>query len=442
MALSHAIASQSDVFQPLVSCLSCLDTSFDRERVWGCRQAFASVFMLKSPCEQLCYNTAIPKVHRLAGASFGWKRTPDAAGLSRARRRLSAADERLVWQAVRDWSRGHAPAAGTLMPGWVVAAIDGTTLHVPRSRSLSRAFGMRDQLGLDISHYPQAQLVSAWDLDRRIPLAWSLTSKKVGERASALRLLDQLPARSILVMDRGFPGRELLGRILASGRHAIVRMIAAEGGCWPEVAAFLASGERSAVVTIRVRQGRYLVPVQVRLVRRVFKQGRPHTGEQRSAMVVLSTLVDPQLDDERILAIYHGRWGIETIHREMKSIAQVERWHGTTKRLIEQEVTALMCWFAIAGAIATRAEADAAAEDQACADQRQPRRVNSKRVFEAVAAILDWQFACLTQQDQVRDYLRQHALDAWSRMMRFMQRRRPGRWLPRVPKHPYARRVA
>lgn len=411
--------------------------------MWGPRQVFTAVFMLKSPVECMSYQSAIGRVCLHAGAAFGWKREPDAAGLSRARRRLEAQDVRKIWDSVLAWATTHASQAGELLPGMITVAIDGTTLHVPRTQSTIKAYGLvKNRIGLEIGHYPQAQLVSAWDMDRRIPLAWNLTSKRVGERASMLGLLDQLPAGCVMVMDRGFPARDLLGMIVASRRQVVIRMVSSEGAAWPEVAAFLASGKRSAIVLIKVRQGRTSVQVPMRLVRRVFKRGRPHVGESRHQMVIMTNLVDPGISDQRILDLYHGRWGIETIHREMKSIAQVERWHGKTKALIEQEVTALMCWFAIAGAIATRAEADAAAQDQVNADQRPPRRVNTRRVFEAVNAILDWQYAAQGAHDQIVGYLRGIAMDALDRMIRHMRRRRPGRWLPRMPKHPYARRVA
>jgi hypothetical protein len=443
MASSHALASQDAVFSQLISCLSGLDTRFERARVWGPQQVFATVFMLKSPVESLCYDTAIPRVRLLAGTVFGWTRDPDAAGLSRMRRRCAPTDAARVWTSVLGWAQRHAPPVGSRLPGKTVVAIDGTTLHVPRSQSLMKAFGLtKNRFGIELGHYPQAQVVSGWDLDRRIPVAWTLTARRIGERQALLGMLDELPAESVLVMDRGFPARDTLGGILASGRHAIVRMVATHRASWPEVAAFLASGKTSDLVTITVRQGRRLVPTPVRLILRTFRRGRPHLGQQRGAMVVMSTLIDPAITDAQILSLYHERWGIETIHREMKSIAQVERWHGTTKALIQQELTALMCWFTIAGAIATRAEADAAAQDHANADSRPPRRVNTKRVFEAVNAILVWQYAALSAQDQITEYLHDLARAALHRMSKHMQRRRPGRWLPRVPKHPYARRIA
>jgi hypothetical protein len=407
-------------------------------------QATATVFVMRSPGNNYSTRTAIPKVRELFGPMFGWQNTPDASGLSRARRRVTEDEMVALWTRVLQWSLAQAAPVGALVPGMTLVAIDGTTLHLPRSRSTVRAFPIaRDALELETHHYPQARLVSAWDMERRVPLAWRLTSQRIGERASLQDLLPELPERSLLLLDRGFPSRSVLGDIVAAGRDVVVRMVAAQAGAWPEIAAFLASGQESAIVPVTIQQGRRKRTIPMRLVLRSFARGRPHTGERRDRMVVLTTLTDVQaVSDEQIIALYHQRWGIETIHREMKGIAAVEHWHGNTMLLIRQEIHAVMCWFAIAGAMASRAEADAVAEQRETGDDRPEKRVNTNLVFHAVHKVLAWQAAIGYQHEAVVDYLRSHAETALDMVQRFMQRRRPGRWTERKPKHPYARDIA
>ena len=406
-------------------------------------QATATVFVMRSPGSGYTTRTAIPMVRELFGPVFGWQDDPDSSGLSRARRRVAELEMVALWTRVQQWSLAQAAPVGDLLPGMTVAAIDSTTLHLPRSRSTVRSFPIaRDAQKLETHHYPQARLVSAWDVERRVPLAWRLTSQRIGERASLQDLLPELPERSVLLLDQGFPSRSVLGDILGSGRDVVVRMVAAQACAWPEVAAFLASGQASAIVSVVIQQGCRKVTVSARLVLRSFAPGRPHTGERRDRMVILTTLTDTQaISDEQIIALYHQRWGIETIHREMKGIAAVESWHGTTKLLIRQEIHAVMGWFAIAGAIASRAEADAVAEQRQSGDERPEKRVNTNLVFNAVHKVLAWQAAIGYQHEAVVDYLRSHAETALDMVRRFMQRRRPGRWVERKPKHPYARGI-
>lgn len=87
-----------------------------------------------------------------------------------------------------------------------IVAVDATTLHLLRSRSTTRAFPIaRDALELETHHYPQARLVSAWNVERRLPLGWRLTSQRIGERASLQDLLPELPVDGVLLLDRGYP---------------------------------------------------------------------------------------------------------------------------------------------------------------------------------------------------------------------------------------------
>ena len=407
-------------------------------------QAKATVFVMRCPTGDYTTRMAIPKVRELFGPLFGWTSDPDAGGLSRARRRVTEAECAALWDRVQHWALAHAPPPGGLLPGRTVVAVDATSLHLPRSRSTVQAFPIgKDALGLETHHYPLARLVSAWDMDRRVPMAWRLTSTRIGERASLTDMLPELPDSSVLLLDRGYPSRPVLGDIVGSGRDVVVRMVAAKTGSWPEVAAFLAAGKRSAIVPVAIQQGRQKLTVPMRLVLRVFDLGRPHTGESRNPMVILTTLTDQQaISDEQIVALYHQRWGIETIHREMKGIAAVERWRGTTKLLIRQEIHALMCWFAIAGAIASKVETEAAAAQRDAGDDRPEKRVNTRLVFHAAHKVIAWQAAIGQQHEAVVAYLQSHADTALDMVRRFMSRRRPGRWHERSPKHPYARVVS
>jgi hypothetical protein len=449
MGTSHQNADQLHVFQRLSQIISGAALLFQRKRCWGPLQALVTVFVMRCPALSLTARTAIPETRTLFGTLFGWESTPDASGLSRARRRLRMPDVVAMWKRCQAWAMEHAAEqAGQWIPGRVIAAIDGTILHMPRSASTVKAYPIaKDKIGMELHHYPQARLVSAWDVERRIPLAWCTTATKVGERKSLLKLLCQLPSNSVLLLDRGFPSREVVGKIIAAGHDAVMRMVSTEAASWPEVAAFLAAGERQAVVPVRVRCGRSLTMVPMRLVLRVFERGRPHQGEGRETMVVMTTITDPAVvADDQVVALYGDRWGIETIHREMKSLADLERWHGTTKLLLEQEIHAVMSWFAIAGAMASRLEAEAAAADRKVPPDQdgnlpEPKRVHTPTLFIAVHHALIWQAAIGHLDDAVVDYLRRQALIYLDSARAAMARRRPGRWHARKPKHPYARRV-
>lgn len=420
----------------LIALFACLDESWTRERIWGAMQAFAGVFVLVMPGRAMSYQSACATLFDWAGGRFGWTTTPAPSGFQRARTRVTAEDTRRVWTGVSGWAQRHLKPGRELVPGKIIVGIDGTTLHVPRSRSTIRAFTLiKDILGTALSHYPQAMLISAWDVVKRVPITWELTSLKVGERSGLLRILSRLPERVVLALDRGYPGREVLGEIVASGRDFVVRMVSAEAGSWKAVAEFIASGKRSAIIELTLGTGKAKRIVRVRLILRTFAVGRPRRNQRRESMVVMTSLIDPAISDTTILKIYAARWGVETLYRELKSLAHIEGWHGTTKALLDQEMTAIMCWFAVTAVIAQAAEGDSVAQDGSY------RRVNTRRVFDAISTIMESLFLAAAPPENVTEWLIARANEAIRRIERWKQKTRLGRSASRKPLHPYARKI-
>lgn len=418
----------------LVTIIACLDESWVRRRIWGAMQAFAGVFVMVTPGRSTSYQSACGTLFDWAGLRFGWRTTPDPAGLHRARLRLTENECMQVFTLATRWAGEHLRTVRAVLPGRQVLGVDGSLLHLPRSADLVRRFGVpKSGLGLEIAHYPRALLVSAWDIATRVPIAWTLATCRVGEREVLGDMLPQLPERCVLLLDRGYPARDLLGRILASGRDVVVRMVASDAGSWPEVAAFLASGRGSAIVEVAVGQGRKRTIVPMRLVRRAFTRGRPRRGQRRELMVVMTSLRDPELTVRDICRLYGDRWGVETLYRELKAIARIECWHGKTRDLINQEVVALMTWFTIAAVIAHAAEQAAPGPD---------RRANTRRVFDAVAYAMEALIMASVATGQTAHLLMCRANEAVRRTERWAQTRRPGRSAPRKALHPYARPTA
>jgi hypothetical protein len=420
----------------LITLFSCLDESWTRQRVWGAMQAFAGVFVLVMPGRAISYQSACATLFDWAGFRFGWSSTPDPSGFQRARKRVTAEDTQRVWTGVSGWAQRHLKPGRELVPGRIIVGIDGTTLHVPRSRSTIRAYTLiKDILGTGLSHYPQAMLISAWDVVKRVPITWELTSLKVGERRGLLRMLLRLPEKAVLALDRGYPGRDVLGEIVASGRDFVVRMVSAEAGSWNAVADFIVSGKRSAIVDITLGKGKKKRTVRVRLILRTFAVGRPKRTQRRESMVVMTSLIDPAISDDTILKVYAARWGVETLYRELKSLAHIEGWHGTTKALIEQEMIAIMCWFAVTAVIAQAAEGDAVAPNGSY------RRVNTRRVFDAISSIMESLFIASAPPGDVAEWFITRANEAIRRIERWKQKTRSGRSASRKPLHPYARNI-
>jgi hypothetical protein len=207
------------------------------------------------------------------------------------------------------------------------------------------------------------------------------------------------------------------------------------GRSWKEVAAFLAGSSRDAIVYITIGPPRRRREERRRLVRRVFARGRPHRHQSRDTMVIITSLTDPAITAQEICDLYGERWGIETFYRELKSLADIERWHGTTKARIEQELIATMTWFTITAVIAAQAEAERnQTETGPCR-----WRANTRRVFDAIPYIMEALFMASAADGKLRELCLARANEGRRRATAWQQRRRPGRSSPRKAKHPHAR---
>ena len=409
-----------------------------RQRVWGPMQMLLTVFALVEPGRASSYQLACKTVYTWAGKRFDWDAAPVPSGLNRARNRVKEEACAELLAAATLLAQGHLRRAKRLVCGLLPVGVDGSILHMPRSKELLRAYGVpTNRLGVEQCHYPQAMLVTAWDLVRRIPLSWALTSHTVGERETLLGMLDSLAHNALLILDRGYPSDVVLGKILGSGRHFVARMVAS-GPAWREVSEFLASGKRDAVVPVEVGSGPTRRIVRLRMILRTFDRGRPRKHQKdRKTMVLITSVLDKTLTARDLCRLYGERWGIETIYRELKAVAKIEQWHGQSVKLVRQELILLLVWFCFAAIFA----ADAEARHPTKTSSKIIWRANTRRVFEAITATIDALLSEITKPPDVVAELFHRADSDIRDMCRWLLKIRPHRSYARVPMHPYARSI-
>jgi len=413
------------------------DESWLRQRVWGPMQTLLTVFAMMEPGRASSYQWACMQAHSWASKRFGWGKEPVPSGLNRARNRVKESDCTLLLAGARTMAEGKLRQVKRLVCGLLPVAIDGSILHMPRSQELLREFGVpTDRLGTALCHYPQAMLVTAWDVVRRIPIAWTLGAHTVGEREALLGLLDDLAKNALLILDRGYPSDVVFARILDSGRHFVVRMVTADGAAWQEVRDFLASGKKDAVVPVEVGHGETKRVVRLRMVLRTFGRGRPHKHQRRETMVVITSILDQTLTARDLCRLYGERWGIETIYREMKAVAVIEQWHGRSVKLVRQELILLLVWFCFAAMFAAAAE-----KHRPTSASPGTWRANTRRVFEAIHATIDAIIPRETGMIDSATEISRRADASIRAMCRWLLKRRPGRTYARDPQHPYAREI-
>jgi hypothetical protein len=164
-----------------------------------------------------------------------------------------------------------------------------------------------------------------------------------GEGKMAFRFLRKHARRDdLLIYDRGFPSFALF----FLHRHYQVNFLArCKRGFNNEVKAFVASGKRSLVVTMKTNyhankilaslgfDPRKAAPVKVRLIRVELESGEIE--------VLATSLVDTRQYPTYIFKdLYQMRWGVEVFFDRLKNTFQADFFNGQSVQCIYQEVHA------------------------------------------------------------------------------------------------------
>jgi hypothetical protein len=352
---------------------------------------------------------------------------PSASGFSQGRHLLAVEDCRLAWEQARDWADERRGAEALSSPRWV--AIDGSWLVTAGSRSCRRRWTTPSGGKL-----PQAVVVTAWDVRQRMPVGFCVLPGKVGERAGVDELLPHLRPGDITLMDRGFPCERLFDALLQRQVGFIARMTTG-ASAWAETSAFLASGEDEAVLPVEVSAAdgsRRRVPL--RFILRRFPRGRPKLGQSRDTMVLVTTLLDTETHPaETILNRYQERWAVETAYREMKITFAIEHFHSPDADRIVQELYALMTWLCLAAGMEAQVHTLLIAK-RGPIDPANPIRwmINRTSLYE----FTDQAFWALCTPGGWKAH-EKIFLAHCEHLVRYAQRRRPGRSSPRARLAPF-----
>lgn len=293
--------------------------------------------------------------------------------VSQARQKLKAS----VFEALTD---RLLLSLATLMPeprwrGLRLVATDSTTLRVPPWLENQAEFGV--QYDASGQPYVLARALGLFATASRWMLKAVIGRFDDAERALLVQLLPHLAEDDLLIMDRGFPALWLFAFLQQRGVPWLARL---DGTQWPDVEAFLRSGQRETVLarplTSAMRRQAQAAGVElfgqtvrVRLIKVVLPNGSIH--------VLATSLTDVAAFPAQDFAeLYHARWGIEEAFKLLKHRLMVEQFTGELPESIRQDFHAMVFTANLAQALASSAH-DSLPENQAA------------RYFPNVAYILD-----------------------------------------------------
>jgi len=189
--------------------------------------------------------------------------------------------------------------------GWMAFSVDGSMIDAPRTQANEDAFGINGRT----NGPPQMQLTVVRHLGTGLPWDWTIGSSDESERTHVRSMLQTLPESSLLVMDAGFTGYDLLREIESSGRSFLVR-VAGNVTLLHHDDFDLERCDKHTVWLWPKNRQRTDQPLKLRLIRVTKKNGE---------MYLVTNVFDThRLSRRRSLHFYRLRWGDEVFFRGFK----------------------------------------------------------------------------------------------------------------------------
>jgi hypothetical protein len=215
-----------------------LSTKFVRDRLTGPRQM---LLLLLAKIHSGVNRIGVEPLKLLLAVKMDrflqWegKQPPTSRALTQALRKLRPAQLESV---IELGLAGVAEIFGASLyqNGYRLVAIDGVRINAQRTSVLARVFHLPKCGKNKKAHQPQALMVVARCVRTGVTLAQEIVKNSGSERVCARKMIQRLAAAGplIVLLDRGFPSRELMGDLHEAGIKYITRMCVGKSS-WREL---------------------------------------------------------------------------------------------------------------------------------------------------------------------------------------------------------------
>ncbi|MFZ3202698.1 MAG: IS4 family transposase [Pseudomonas sp.] len=285
------------------------------------------LFLLNQPRTAL--QTELDQFYRVLNQASVESRVVTAQAFSKARSKLKPE----VFESLNQTLQHQIDSLGLRQTwrGLRVLAMDGSSVHLPLETAMTRFFGSH-------SEFPVARLSMLYDVADGQTLHSLIVPSEVGERDCAHLHLDHVPADSLTLFDRGYPGHWLFALFEQQRRHFLMRLSCSYNA---QVQEFLRSGqvEDTQFFAANHPEARLFCTeagvdptgrVELRLIRVELASGESE--------VLLTSLLDRQAFPAKVFAdLYHRRWGIETDYRRLKQTLGLDNFSGRSVTAVKQD---------------------------------------------------------------------------------------------------------
>jgi hypothetical protein len=259
-----------------------------------------------------------------------------------------------------------------------VFAIDGTWISTQRSWALLDEFNKSSK-----GHVPQLMATVLYDVIAKTPIDAVITKFSSNERLQAVDLIERhVKPGDIVLLDRGFPSRELIARLRELKVDFVARV--KTKSTLKCVEAFVQTGRLEAVVNLGTDEARS----DVRILRRPAIRGK-----KLDPFVLLTSLSAVRFKSKTLFDLYRKRWEIELFFRLQKgSYLGHDQFHAKTPDGVRQEIYALFLFM-----ILTRSAMATAAIEHGVLYERISQKRAIRAVMRELVLILRYSRLCDAQ---------------------------------------------
>lgn len=255
----------------------------------------------------------------------------NTAAYSKARKRIPMEMVAELFNASRmesvsnDYSHWH---------GYRVFIGDGTYLQLQDTKELREKYKVVVK-GKESQGYPQGLLEGLIERGTGQVFTSRLSNRHVSELALFYDMIEEIPSRSILLLDDLYNSYEIFSMLTAKGievvipakrkrNYKVIEKIAEKDEIIeikkPDShAKWVPKGAAPLAETIHVRRIECLSP-----------EGQPY--------VLFTTVLDKRISKEELQVLYFSRWDIEISIRELKTIMDINILRSKTEEMIQKEL--------------------------------------------------------------------------------------------------------
>lgn len=217
--------------------------------------------------------------------------------------------------------------------GYQVFIGDGTYLQMQDTPSIRSEYEVKYN-GEGSDGYPQALLEGVVERGTGQVFGFKMGNRHVSELPLFYDLMDELPAQSILLLDDLYNCFEILAK---SKRLGIEVVVPAKRERNYEVMETISKGDEIIRIKTPKNRSKWLAknePAQNLILRKI-----TCLSSEGTEYILLTTVLNKQINKDEIQQLYLSRWDIEISIREVKTIMDVNILRSKTPEMALKELT-------------------------------------------------------------------------------------------------------